>query len=439
MRWSCLLFKKLTFPNPLLFALLSSCYSMHIIKESAPPAPPDTFAKIRLIDRHGIVAAIVPTLSCHHLQPLRLQVKLHSAAPVFTPTLVIHPDDSRYIEIDGHVIRASPQPIYMQLRQAMCHSITRRGHLFYAKADEPLLDILSEWLQLLSPCQISYRSAQGFYCKLNNVAKRSQQRQLQQIKRRMVTRWQRQPYLLMRRLAITLDLARIVTAADFDQLPRFCHILQGSYPQELPLIFTSNRWQQSVCNAKDSSTSAALGLELALREIKLFQQLFERASHRGNIALRISAPMQHRFWVMLTPTTTTLTTTMQQYQQLLAAQPPPAAATHHWHPFFAENTQLNNLARALGLHIGNAAMHFYPATRLHDTNNIFGNYLVTSITSETEFIVSNGRTKFLRLPSGDYDYRVAHLPNYYLPNTNAEVARGSLRWHNRYRNYQVIR
>ena len=451
MKLSCLPFKPSTlfsrFPVWLLLLLLPvGCYSVHLLNKQPVPLRQDYFPAVRLADQHGIVVASVAELSCDSLSPLRLQVKLQHSAQAFTPTFVVHTDNRLHTEIDGLVLTppSEVRPNYQQLRQTLCHAIVRRGNLFYGTADDMLLNALTTWLQVLSPpCQIKLRPVHGFQCELLAPAAQPEEKPLQRIKRRMVRTWQRQPYLLTRRLAIAIDLAQILTAGQAQQLTRFCQVLQNSLVRELPLIFTSKRWQQSICNTTEDDatrlTHATLGLELAVREITLFKQLFERASHRGNVAVRLSAPLSHRFWVRLTPTADTRATTVQHYQQVLARHQHHKNEQGCWHPFFSETTRLHNLAKDIGLHAGRCAAKQYPSSPTTANNDLLGNYLVASITSETEFAISNGRSKFLRLPSGTYDYRISHLPNYYLPASRAETASGSMQWRKQRRNHQVLR
>lgn len=447
MKLSCLPFKRLTFfsssTSLLLLLLLCGCYSVHLLKKTSPPPQQDFFPAVTYIDEHGVDVASVSELSCDTLSPLRLQVKLHSTPHVFRPTFVVHANNTLHMEIDGLVITASQVvlPDYLQLRQTLCRAVARRGSLFYGTADDMLLATLSTWLQALSPpCQIKLRPAHGFYCELRAPAPQSERKMLELTKRRMIRTWQRHPYLLTRRLAIAIDLAQIIVEGKVQRLTRFCHVLRNSFVRELPLIFTSKRWQQRVCDTQEARFKhAALGLELAVREIMLFTQLFERVSHRGNVAVRIAAPLSHRFWVRLTPTADTRAATVQHYQQVLAAREQSRATQGCWHPFFSESIRLHNLAQAIGLHAGHCAAVHYPQLPATASNDFFGNYLVTSITSETEFAISNGRSKFLRLPPGTYDYRISPLPNYYLPAARAEVASGSMQWHKQRRNHQVLR
>ena len=449
MKLSCLPFKTsatFSFSASLLLLLLSfGCYSVHLLQQPSTLPPQDFFPTVRFADQHGVVVAKVSELSCDTLSPLRLQVKLHGTSQTLTPSFVVHADNTLHPEIDGLVL-TPPQgvrPDYLQLRQTLCRAVTRRGSFFYGTADNLLLSSLATWLQVLSPpCQITHQPVRGFHCELLAPASPPARKTLARIKRRMVSAWQRQPYLLTRRLAIAIALAQILTAGEAQRLTRFCHVLRHSFGRELPLIFTSVRWQQSVCKTQDAAASlkhAALGLELAVREITLFQQFFERASHRGNVAVSIAAPLSHRFWVLLTPTAETRATTVRQYQQVLAARDPDNSAAHCWHPFFSENIRLHHLAQAIGLHAGYCGAVRYqplPASASHD---LFGHYLVASMTSETEFAISNGRTKFLILPSGTYDYRISPLPNYYLPASRPAVARGSMQWRKQRRNHQVLR
>ena len=447
MRRLCSLCNKSTFLSfffVLLPFLLFACYSMHLVnKTPPPPVKQDFFPTVKLIDEHGSVIATATPLSCRSTAPLRLQVDLHSTSLTFTPTFVVSANNAVHVEIDGLVVTppSTLQADYLPLQQALCRAVTRHGRIFYSTADKQLLSALLAWLQLLSPpCKITHMPTQGFHCDLHGPE--AQPQTLARIKRRMVSTWQRQPYLLMRRLALALDLANILAAGDTQRLVRFCHVLQRSYVRELPLVFTSQRWQQSVCPADNSQASwqhAALGLAAAAREITLFKRLFERLSRRGNVAVRLDAPMQHRFWVLLKPTAATLAATAQQYQQVLAADTQDKPTSSCWHPFFAEDASLHALAQAIGLHQGHCATTHYPQAALTEHNQLLGDYLVAAITSETEFAISNGRAKFLRLPPGTYDYRISHLPNYYLPATPAEIASGSIQWRNKRRNHQVLR
>ena len=447
MRQLCLLCNKSTFLSfsfVLLPFLLFACYSMHLVnKTPPPPAKQDFFPAVKFTDEHGIVVATATPLSCRSTAPLRLQVDLHSAALTFTPTFVVNANNTIHVEIDGLVIMppSALQADYLPLQQALCRAVTRRGYTFYGAADKQLVSALLTWLQLLSPpCEITHMPVRGFHCDLHGPE--AQPQTLARIKRRMVSTWQRQPYLLMRRLALALDLANIIAAGDAQRLVRFCHVIRRSYVRELPLVFTSQRWQQSVCRTGDSAVSwqhAAYGLASAVREISLFKRLFERISRRGNVAVRLDAPRQHRFWVRLKPTAATLAATVQQYQQVLTTNNQDMPASSCWHPFFAEDASLHALAQAIGLHQTDCATTHYPQLALTAHHQLFSNYLVAAITSETEFAISNGHSKFLRLPPGTYDYRISPLPNYYLPATRTEIASGSIQWRNQHRNHQVLR
>ena len=150
--------------------------------------------------------ASASSLSCKHAMPLRLQVKLQSEPHVFTPTLVISPDNRLHLEIDGLAHAATGMLDYQQWQQRLCQTVVRRGNFFYGTADSELLSTITAWLQeLLPPCHIAYRPAHGFYCALTAPDLSPNKATLAHIKRRMVRRWQRQPYLFARRLAVAID------------------------------------------------------------------------------------------------------------------------------------------------------------------------------------------------------------------------------------------
>lgn len=433
MKLSCLPFKTssaFSFPALLLLLWLSlACYRVHLLPQSPPSPRQNSFPTVRFADEHGVVVARAAELSCDTSSPLRLQVKLYGVPPrVLTPSFVVYADNTWHAEIDALVLTSAhdPRPAYLQLRQTLCRAITRRGRFFYGTADSKLLSSLASWLQVLSPpCHIKFRPTHGFHCELGAPTSQPERETLERIKRRMVGAWQRQPYLLTRRLAIAIDLADIVTDGKAQHLTRFCHILRNSFVRELPLSFTSTRWQRSVCDRRDAEASlkhAALGLELAVREITLFKQLFERVSHRGNVAVRISAGERpgKRFWLELRPEKDVIAGVEQSYRAILKTRAPVGC----WHPLLIDSMPL---ARAIGLvdSCGN-----YPS---FVTDEQVADYFIDSITSERDFAISNGRTKFLRLPRGNYRYRISHMPNYYLPSSTTEVAHGNLQWRERSR------
>ena len=427
MKLSCLPFKTSSIFNLtaslLLLSLSLSCYRVSLLPQ--PPMLPrqGSFPTVRFADEHGVVVARAAELSCDTLSPLRLQIKLYGLPQVLTPSFVVRADNTWHVEIDALVLTSAHdlRPDYLQLRRTLCRAIAPRGRLFYGTADRELLSTLASWLQVLSPpCHIKFRPTHGFHCELRAPASQPERETLARIKRRMVNTWQRQPYLLTRRLAVAIDLAHILTDGEAQHFTRFCHILRNSFVRELPLSFTSKRWQLSVCDTRDEEARlkhAALGLELAVREITLFKQLFERASHRGNVAVRISAGERpgKRFWLELMPEKDVISGVEQSYQTILETRAPSGC----WHPLLIDSMPL---ARAIGLvdACGN-----YPS---FVTDAQVADYFIDSITSEMVFAISNGRTKFLRLPSGNYRYRISHMPNYYLPSSTTEVAHGNLQW-----------
>ena len=96
-----------------------------------------------------------------------------------------------------------------------------------------------------------------------------------------------------------------------------------------------------------------------------------------------------------------------------------------WHPIYSESRRLTTLAGYLtlatetvdtGCQIRDLGMlatsdNDKAVDSGHSESEYVQNYLAASITSETEFALSNGRSKMLRLPIGHYSYRLQSLPD----------------------------
>ena len=429
--------------------LLFACHSVRSLQRIEPPVAKFSFSGIKLIDRNGGVVANVISLGCDFASPLYLRVRIASAVHDFELSLLFTSGTMR-AELNEFVFDL-PAGEVAGFREALCHSASRWGNA-YVNAE--ILHQIEAWLQVIAPpCQLSYLPSGGFYCALEH-------REGPRIKSGLVklqagmTRWQRQPYLITRRLALALELANIVTTKDLNgkkqtspgirkkhrlasvlhhhlplaenmrsKLANFCQILRSSHMKELPVVFTSNRWQSGICsssNLDETISVAYFGLVWAYEEISLFHKLFEQTSHPGNLSVMIARRSRpgKKFWLTLTPTLDVVAGVIDHYHRILATY---RSVTNRrsfcWHPVFSETPRIRALAQAIGL--------------ISCPDNIdmaVGNYFVESITSETEFAISNGMSKFLRLPPGTYRYVISHLPNYYLPSSTTAVSSGYIRW-----------
>jgi hypothetical protein len=222
--------------------------------------------------------------------------------------------------------------------------------------------------------------------------------------------------LLAHRVAVATTLAAALMESTREgrakRLDSFCRVALASLPVELPATIGSARWQQAVCgpHALAREAAARFGLAKSLAEIDMMTQLFERTSRLGFLALRLpSLPSGARdVLVSLTPEADVTANLAREISPVTAGEVAQSPAC--WHPVYAESPQLLRLAQRLGL-TGNsprAACIDASATRNADVNA--QRYFAESITSETEFVLTNGRAKTLRLPVGTYAYTLRSLP-----------------------------
>lgn len=301
--------------------------------------------------------------------------------------------------------------------------------------------ILSQWLAMLAPdCEIENQNGQ-FRCNLGAVDALSAEETLNELRRTMVRSWSRQPYILTRRLSVAITLAQSLQAKDLEkQLDTLCRIVSHADPVELPLALANRRWQDSVCYEKtlDRKLAANIGLQKSVGEIEFLRQLFERTSKLGNLTIRIPreiAPTKD-LWINLTPSSDVASNLASESQSLGAKmsasidgdfESPKAC----WHPLFAVDYNSMQIARYLDLTGETRGIScLEQSTSKESLNALPNNYLAESITSETEFVMTNGHSKMLRLPAGSYSYEIrGHLDSLgWEPGAEETHTTGQITW-----------
>lgn len=274
------------------------------------------------------------------------------------------------------------------------------------------VEMIKQWLTRIAPdCDMEPNQA-GWSCALPTIDSGLAQSELDGIHRTMISRWNRQPYLISRRLAVTRSLAQAVREPGADErLNTLCRVIGFALPAELPLAMASNSWQDHVCKTPSTNRVqiARIGLNKALDEIDFLRKLFEQNSKLGTLIVRIprvNVPTRD-VWISLKP----------------AVEESTNVKPHHacWHPMFKDQDDFMNAARQLELLSetdGSSCDSVVVATTA--ASNAVAKedkargvkpldatrYLAESITSETEFVITNGQSKLLRLPMGTYTYIV---------------------------------
>jgi hypothetical protein len=298
-------------------------------------------------------------------------------------------------------------------------------------ADDALVAELRHWLEQTAPDCLEIdapaaagAAAPGWRCKLPRAEPASARAELASIQAAMVRRWNRQPYLLARRLAVGSSLAvALATTDDGHALDVFCNVVKHSLPVELPATLSSKRWQTAACGPGDLETrraAAAMGLAKTVAEIDFLKQLFEKTSKLGHLAVRIpsaDAPTRNLL-VSLLPEPDVIDNLAKEAATL--AEPENGAkdktdtvraeARACWHPLYGEDDTLLALARHLAL-AGDAPQVACDLPASGVASTAAQHWLAESIAGETEFVVTNGRSKTLRLPAGNYRYTLRALPD----------------------------
>lgn len=370
-------------------------------------------------------------------------------------------------------------PDWNWLQQA-CHTYATQGANAQFKGTRTLVAAIAAWSEQIVPdCEFREVIDNGWHCRLPLLEPELAVREIERIKKTMISSWSRQPYILTRRVTVTLNLANSMSApaaaaVRVKSLDRMCRVISKSLPLELPLIMANKTWQNGFCTGElaQREEAALLGLNKAFGEIEFLRRLFENTSKLGVLAVRIPKHLvpSPSILVSLRPgedvasnlarETTSLwqqATSDRQYGQ--GRSPWNALGTLRgermsvacWHPIFALSPTELSLARYLDL-AGDA-----PGSTCTTAPNIASNpadtslnpahasassvtsadkYLASSITSDSEFIINNGQSQVLRLPMGSYSYTLQALPQNPIEfeeeaGTLGPTASGTIEWDSR--------
>lgn len=298
-------------------------------------------------------------------------------------------------------LRIGTLPSTIVARQ-LCEETKEADTVKFA-ADAPEKDDLLSALRLAAPdCQFEYDGDKGLACRLQHPNSKELLTQLETLKKNMTTKWNHQPYLLIRRLTLAmqmLDALRRDSKADWQ---KSCRIVKYSLPNELPLSFRSKLWRDKVCNdSKPDDDTVLIGLDQAVRELQTLSRRIEEASLVGLFTLSVPRDQSASkdYWVSLQPIEI----------PLVMSEVPPQTMSCVWHPLFFEQPEQQLVAIDL-VQVPHSDKSFCaPAPSLARAKREADIYVRSSIASEMEFQISNGQSKKLRLPTGDYRYSVSQF------------------------------
>ena len=381
---------------------------------------------------------------------LTLRLRLHSPVGEHVARLIIPlaPIDRRLMVHVGdqeftYPLVGHEKEVFLN---AACDQLASAPAATAVTATADMEKTLGTWAAALAPdCAVDFdQAAGGWSCQLPQADPKKALTTLKKIRTAMIRQWSRQPYLLSRRVAVAVAFGEaLLDASPHRRLDTLCHIVEASLAAELPAVMSSSRWRAGLCTREDLPPSphrltlARFGLGKAVAEIEFLKKLFERSSRLGRLTVRIpKGQLPHRrLWVTLQPREEVNSALAKETARIWAHGERPSLPASCWHPLFGDSAPLMTLARQLAL-TGDLTGLSCMETLQNQSRKRTERYLAESIASETEFVISNGRSKLLRLPQGNYQYTIQTLPpNPDLWGTDSDphgpVSKGTIAWDSR--------
>lgn len=326
-------------------------------------------------------------------------------------------------------------------------------------ASKEVMDAIGGWLAGFAPdCNATLQQSSpetgAWKCQPTTPDIASTMSSLDRTRHTMISGWTRQPYLLARRVAIGINLAEALqdSASQADPRPALknaCSVIRRSLRTELPLVLDDPRIVDTFCNEMATPVAArAMALVVASKiasEVGSLRYIFENTSKSGTLTVNLppSDLPGSTFLVTLKPEEDVVLGLAKFTQAMLierqnahragtrlrasaeaatpaavasdASQDPSAVLGYAcWQPLFDSSHKRLLIAQELGLMtapnqsacIGREG----PGSGgIEDVTWTPQRYVAESITSDTEFLVTNGETKVLRLPAGTYSFTVQLL------------------------------
>jgi hypothetical protein len=412
----------------------------------APPAPPfDNGGKtILLFSGTGTTSTKVGLLAASQSQcqdpglrspEVRLRIFLRSAAGWHTLDFTLEGaealnlgdpvrPDLVHVDVEGHQLSfTSKASLALALRNQACVSANTPTQGSSMTVDQNLIAHIRDWIKAVSPdCMRIDMLPFGFECTLKPMEPPQAMMNLTQTQKTMIQKWSRQPYLFARRVAIGINLAQAISEQSSDEkLNTFCRIISSAPAGELPITLSSQRWQQGVCSqeSKNRRTLALYGLSRTVQELEFLAKLFDATSRLGVLEIKIPGTElpEKQILLNLTPEIDVVDKIAEEASKIIAEGQNIEDRENRqicWHPIYGESVTMLKTALGLGLIEGEGRSLCKSSTIQYleeqSTLSTADRYIAESITSESEFIVTNGQAKTLRLPTGRYSYSLRALP-----------------------------
>lgn len=386
----------------------------------------NTFFKLAEIDKQ----------SCTKIQDdslIKIKVNFKSLFGAHEVLFELSANEANYgakANIDNHVIlmNLKNKPTFDFLK-TICDESMKSNNAFITDSFS-FKEQIKNWISFVAPdCNFDSNLNNEWFCNIESINVELVLEELKDMQLTIIKRWTRQPYLIIRRIAITIAFLEVIkNLQDVSQLSKMCKMLSLSNLLELPVGLATSTVKRIVCDNKIDIDVKKQALQIALgkafSEIEFLRELFERTSHMGILSIKISKNIltTKDMWVKLIPKEDVISSLITESTKIGGKlsfltegdfEQPKAC----WHPLFSDNKDIDLLyiAKHLDLigevnNISCIDQSLSVKINISDVKQVT-KYLANIIASETEFVLTNGKSKILRLPIGSYDYIIKGYVN----------------------------
>lgn len=293
------------------------------------------------------------------------------------------------------------------------------------------------WSSMTLGCQWVVQgklSDQPLLCRIPQTPTKGLESKISKLEKQLFRYRQRHPYILARRVAFARKMVEVITGDN--SLAQLCKIAKLSNPLELTLPMRSETWMASACmdsgyHTNKTSRMLRKAIEDSIWELNFLLTAFKNTK-TGVLTLKLPRDqgLGRDFWVKLTP-------------EQLSGMPRVKSVDCYWHPLYQSPEDKTIFAQIIPAAQKIAPCKESNADETEQRESILANYLATSVASQTEFAISNGRGKVLALPKGIYKFSLHRTANpYSRPNFVSApeplLGGGKVEWTSR-RPYPVIK
>ncbi len=339
-----------------------------------------------------------------------------------TGSSVLSLDEQKFLLTDWELLSSATKKLICQAPSVKSHTLPHNQELS--------THLLSKLQTIVPMCHFSFYE-NSLRCSMKQTDYNDLNTTIQSFEKKLFRLKPRHPYVLARRIAITRKLFQAVSSQFPLDIDDICRIVSLSSKEELPLPLRSKIWLTSCQQQSNTTKDQFLHTTLteAIGEASYLLSAFQDTS-TGVLTVRIplSQVNYRNFWVRLTP---------QKIDKFSAADD-----KCFWHPLYpAATLEKYVYAQIFQDKLKNSCVEIAEPITAENIHQILQRYIGQSISSETEFPISNGRGKVLTLPPGSYKYelRINRAPfaaPLQLPPPQ-QLTEGTLRWRSP-RAYPVI-